>query len=165
MAFEAKQANRDAVDRLVAKLRGHDRGDTVSHREIEDALGMDRTAPAYYRLVQRARRRLRDEHSIWSEPVQGVGFLLQTAADSLTTEQKRRWKRARRQVGIGEKAVAALSDEMLSYRERRLKEAALEAAGKLRRSLSYRELREQEAAKPLKSHGVRRAEATQHAAN
>lgn len=155
--FDANQDNEDAVARLVSHLRGKQPGEVVDHKDLVRLTGIGR-GTAYYYLVMRARRRLRDDHGIWSEPVKGVGYMLQTPQASLTKEQKRRMKRARRQIGIGEKAAASLPDDQLTPNQRRLKEAAVNSAKQLRKSLAYREAREAEVAQPLRVHGVRRLE-------
>lgn len=153
--FDANQDNEDAVARLVSHFRGMQPGDVVAHKDIVRLVGVGR-GTAYYQLVMRARRRLRNEHGIWSEPVKGVGYMLQTPQASLTVEQKRRFKRARRQIGIGEKAAASLPDEQLTPNQRRLKEAAVNSAKQLRKSLAYREAREAEVARPMRVDGVYR---------
>lgn len=159
--FEARAVNVERVESVLVVLRRYGRGETVPHAAIGGATGLDPSddrASEYYRICRRARDRYRDEDGVTSIPINGVGFRLLTAQETLVDYQRSQMKRARRQVRKAGKSAACLPAADLSLHHRQLREAAIRRAKEQEKFLAERAARADETARPYQSLPFRRPE-------
>ena len=149
--FPSKAKNEKRVVAVMDLFGGKERGETVTHEEIEAVAGIDRQYTDYYKLVLRARRRLMNGGGAWSWELPGVGYRLLTADETLTKEPERRARRARRQIVRGSRACQCLDDRDLTPLQRRQKEAAIGHAEDLQRQLAAKERADAQAARMFRS--------------
>lgn len=158
--FEINEELAVKVESALAVLRKYRRGDCVPHSELSSVLGLvPEPGGDYYRIVRKAREQLRDTDGIWSHPDATEGFLLLTEDETLVQEQKRRSKRARKQIGIGLKAAVMINPDGLSMRKRMLREAVIENAKELRRKLTTREAKASQFMQPFRESRLRAMQA------
>jgi hypothetical protein len=157
--FNVSEEVKAKVEAALSVLREYKRGDRVPHEELEKATGLNRDCGTdYYRIVMKARKRLRDEDGIWSCYEQSEGFHLYTERETLTEEPKFRSKKARRQMRYVVKAATAIPTNSLSFTQRRLQEAVVDSAKEMARKLSAKAEVAEQASQPYKGMPIRKVE-------
>ena len=120
--FTANPKLKKARERLLELLASKDRGELVKHEEIEKILGIDRPAPAYYRIVRHTGRLLEESKGVSIIPEASLGYVLATHDGQMGLLAVRA-KRAKRQIRRGKTSVEALPDEELSQHQQAVKNA------------------------------------------
>lgn len=157
--FEAKEKNEKRVVAALAVLREYGRGECVPHSKLEHAVGLaPEPGGMYYKIVEKARLRLRDEDGIWSRNQNSEGFYLYTQSEQLIEEPTRRAKRARKQVRYVINAAKAIPKEDLTFHQRRLRDATIDSAKELHRKMASRETFAKESMKAFKGSPLRKAD-------
>lgn len=157
--FKTNETLEAQTQAALAVLREYKRGDCVPHEELARAIGMSPECGSdYYRVVRKARFRLRDEDGIWSRNENTEGFHLYTERETFVEEPRRRAKRARRQIGFTVKAAVAIAPESLSPNQRRLREAVIDAGQDMRRKLVIREEKAKQFMESFKGSPLRKLE-------
>lgn len=158
--FDVSETVEAKTRAALAVLREYKRGDCVPHSELSKAIGLSRELDAddYYRIVRKARGRLRDEDGIWSTNENNVGFHLLTERETFIDEPRRRAKRARKQLGLSIRAAIAVPPDGLSLNQRRLREAVIEDGKAKRRSLVEKTAKANQFMQPFRSTAIRRVE-------
>lgn len=152
--FAQHERNKEAIEKALEVFRSHGPEDVIAHEELEAATGLER-GETYYRLIRRARELYCSESGTWSREVNGVGYRLLSAEESLTEEQWHRRKKARRQMTVGVNVAEAVPDNRLTDHQRRLKAHVLESHAKLRKELLSEERQEKWLLKPPSDKPVR----------
>jgi len=141
--FERNEQNAEALERLIAATDGMERGQMLEHSVIEDALGFSREYSRYYDIVHRWQRHMEAEHGIATWHENGVGWSLMTKREQIEKYERKRSRKAARQLQKAKTALLALDDSELSAALRHLKHAKLQVIRETRRALRKKqELRE-----------------------
>lgn len=142
--IDAKDEISKATDAIYELFGSLDRGDTLTHEVIEQALGVRPHQGRWNRVVGKARRRLQRERGIATWVVElGVGYKLLTRAEQLELPGWR-IKRATRQFVWGRKSLEEMTEKGLTDHQRRFRQLSIERSREMEQS-SRAELRAREA--------------------
>jgi len=126
------------------------RGSILTWQQIQTASGIEYETGSWWTVVNKVRRRLRDEHmqATWSE--RGVGLRLLTHKETATEIPRLRQKRMFRQAGKALKEMATADPSKLNMTERRLLASQIDRLRAERKQLrtAQRELLEATATLP-----------------
>ena len=124
MQFKISTRNQKARDAIYGLFAAKDRGDLVTHQEIEEACGLKRSKlkDSYYTIIDQVRKLHRGNRGITINSEVGVGYSLATAEQQLG-EMARRTRKAKRQVSRGIKDTGSLPDDHATPHQQRVRDA------------------------------------------
>jgi len=131
--FEADPTITAAVDAVMAIVG--ERGSVLHWSAIETASGCEYDSQSWWTIVNKVRRRLRDERlqATWSE--RSIGLRLLTHSETATLIPKMRQRKMYRQAGRALKEMQTADPSQLSMTERRLLASQLDRLTAERKSL------------------------------
>jgi hypothetical protein len=140
--FDSKQEISEAVDALYAVTMGLNRGDILTHEQVQEVLGLSPHEGPWDHIVYRTLKRLENERGIayWSS--KNIGYKLLTKAEQFKVSSWR-LKKGMRQIRRGRKSTAALPEKELTLNERRAKHFLVDGLREMEQS-ARRKLRDQE---------------------
>lgn len=141
--FQKNEENAADLERLIAAADGLERGQVLEHSVIAEALGYSREYTRYYDIVHRWQKHMQSVHGIATIEEPGVGWYLCTKKDQVERYERKRSRKASRQLQKAKTALEVLDDADLSVALRNLKHAKLAVIADARRTLRKKqELRE-----------------------
>lgn len=131
--FEADPTITAAVDAVLAVVG--ERGTVLPWSAIEAASGCDYNSTSWWTIVNKVRKRLRDERfqATWSE--RSIGLRLLTHSETATLIPKMRQRKMYRQAGRALKEMNTADPSQLSMTERRLLASQLDRLTAERKNL------------------------------
>ena len=134
MNFQVSSKNQKAREAIYELFAPKNRGELVSHAEIEKASGLKRSDPKgrYHKIMEDVKKWHRATRGITLHSEVGVGYSLGTP-DQQLNEMTRRTRRARRQVTRGIKDVESLPDDHATDHQRKLRDVKVAEGERLAR--------------------------------
>jgi hypothetical protein len=138
MSFPVNGENAAAREAIYKLFEAKERGEFVSHRDIERAgkLKKFREHNRYFYLMDRVRKQLRVNRGVTLVMDFGLGYRVATVGEQLD-EIPRRSKRARRQLARGIADVKALPEMDATDAELRRRDVRLAYAARQRKDLNF----------------------------
>lgn len=133
--FEQKEEIRAGVNAVVTAAASLNRGDTLTHEAITEAIGLKPYEGRWVYILKRAFDRIERDRGITLRAEIGVGYRLLTNQEQLTEEPQRRTRRANRQLRRGRLSVVRLPVHGLTVHQRRIQAANLERLRESEREL------------------------------
>jgi hypothetical protein len=124
-----------AVEALFEIASNLNRGEILTHEQIQSVLGVGPHEGRWDHIVGRVRRRLEKERGIATWPETTVGYKLATVQEQLVDIPKRRQQRGMRQLRRGRKSVLALPEKSLTMNQRRIRATTIDSVREAERHL------------------------------
>lgn len=135
--FDPKDRITNAVAAVTECVVARNRGAIVAWKEVEQKAGFRRGETHWSAFVRRLKRDLREKHGLTLCAVKSVGYKIETVDEQLNDRSIRRHRRARRQVDLDVKELAALPNDLLSDHQRTVKHRKIDQGKTARRAVDY----------------------------
>lgn len=134
--FPSKKEIREAVNRLFRICEPMNRGDTLTHEQVQGVLKVPPHEGSWEWVIRKLRRKMEDERGISLVADITVGYRLATTAEQLQLGPART-RQAYRRLRAGYRSVDCLPEDELTLHQRRVKVAMTQKLVALEASIRH----------------------------